>query len=241
MDGVDSPRILNVSEFVSTPRLDEPRLDEPDLDEPDLDEPDLDEPDLDEPDLDEPDLDEPDLDVPGPNELRPDEPGPDPRYLDEPGPDSQDIGSAAIDVHDRLPAIVARYDPAASDRKNAEEGPITTRASTQAPKRYKCGIKRLDGSPCHATFTQKREVYQHQKTAAHMRSLPCPFCPAKPRQPITLLLHVQKLHPEKLWTDFRCRVCGVGGIFTMVGLAIHLRRYHGGLSLEQRYNATRGF
>jgi hypothetical protein len=161
--------------------------------------------------------------------------------LNKPGLYTEDIESAAIDVRDVSPATVARYDSAALVLKAAEEGPIATRVYMQVLKRYKCGTKRLDGSLCHETFAHKREVYQHQKTSARMRSVPCPFCEGRLRRPPGLLVHVQNLHPEKLWTDFRCRVCGIGGISTMVGLGLHIRRNHEGLSLEKRYNATRGF
>jgi hypothetical protein len=210
LNGVD-PRILKVSKFVSTPRLDEPRLDEPDLD------------------------------VPGPNEPRLDEPEPDPQHPDEPGSDSQDIGSAAIDVHDVLSATIARFDSAASDLKDTEEGASMTSASAQAPTRYRCGVKRLDGSLCHATFAHRTAVSRHQKTSAHMRLVLCPFCPGPLRQPPRLLLHVQKYHPEKLWTHFRCWVCGSEKLISLKNLGLHVHRYHKNLSLEKRYNATRGF
>jgi hypothetical protein len=163
------------------------------------------------------DLDEPDFDVPGLYTQDLDEPD-----LKGPISDTQDIECAATNIHDVIPATIARYDSAASNLRDTDEGPNATPTSSQAPKRYRCGIGRLDGSPCHETFALKEKVYRHQKTSAHMRSVLCPFCPGRSRQPPTLFLHVQKLHPEKLWTDFRCRLCRSGRIYSMVGLGVHV-------------------
>jgi hypothetical protein len=161
--------------------------------------------------------------------------------LDEPDFDTQDIGSAVIHVHGVLPVDTARFDSAALHLNDARKGASVPSAYAQAPKRFRCGMNRRDGRLCHETFVTRKRMHQHQNSSTHIHPIPCPFCQGQLRQPRSLLSHVQKFHPEKLWTDYRCRICGSERLTSLWGLVLHVWRYHEGLSLQERYNVTRGF
>jgi hypothetical protein len=161
--------------------------------------------------------------------------------LDEPDFDTQDIESAAIHAHDVSPVDTARFDSAALHLEHAGKGASVLSASAQAHRRFRCGMNRRDGSLCHETFATRYRMHQHQSSSAHIHPVPCPFCQGRLRQPRSLFSHVQKFHPEKLWTNYRCRVCGSEKLSTLWGLVLHVWRYHEELSLQERYNVTRGF
>jgi hypothetical protein len=162
-------------------------------------------------------------------------------YLDETDPCTNDIESAARDIQDVSPARTARSGSADLDLRVAEEVTNAPFASVQVPTRFRCGMTRRDGSPCHKTFDTRERMRQHQSTSAHTDPVMCPFCLDRLRQPRALFLHVEMYHPEELWTDYRCRVCGSDAIRSQRGLNDHVKRYHGELSLQEQYQATRGF
>jgi hypothetical protein len=161
--------------------------------------------------------------------------------LDEPDFDTQDIGSAAIHVHGVLPVDTARFDSSALHLSDARKGASVLSSPAQAPKRFRCGMNRRDGRLCHETFATRYRMHLHQSSSAHIHPVPCPFCQGRLRQPRSLFSHVQKFHSEKLWTNYRCCICGSEKLISLWELVLHVWRYHEGLSLQERYNVTRGF
>jgi hypothetical protein len=143
-------------------------------------------------------------------------------HLVEPDPGAQDVESTATDIQAVPPPGIT------------VEEVDTTAASAQAPTIYRCDKARLDGNPCHATFASRGNLRKHQLASVHTRPVPCPFCPDGPWQPPSLLEHVKESHAEKLWTDFRCRICGSDEPYTLFTLSHHMSRHHGGLSTEER-------
>lgn len=165
-----------------------------------------------------------------------------PPHPAEPNPGTQAVDNSARHVHDVLPTGISRFDSAVSDLSEAEQQSNVPSASAQVPTRYVCDINNLDGSPCLKTFASSASRRQHQVASVHMRPMPCPFCSnTRHWQSQNLLKHVRKHHQERLWTDFRCQICSSRLPDSLRALAAHVGVWHRDLSLQERYDVTRGF
>lgn len=159
-----------------------------------------------------------------------------PPHPSEPNPGTQDVENFATHVHDVSFVGMSRFDSAVSHLSEAEE------QAKQVSTSYECGMEKLDGSLCHDTFATPTSWRQHQLASVHMRPMPCPFCHSTTAwQPRSLLKHVQKHHQEKLWTNFRCQICSSGQPDSLQTLEAHVRKWYRDLSLQKRYDVTRGF
>lgn len=159
----------------------------------------------------------------------------------KPDPGARDLEDFATHVHDVSPVRISRSNSAASKFSEAEEVMNVTAGSVRDSAIFVCGMNRLDGSLCHEAFANSASRSRHQTTPVHMRSAPCPSCPSERFwQSLILEAHVKEHHRDKLWTDFRCRICGSKRTATLRGLRYHVGRHHKSLSIEARYDATRG-
>lgn len=163
-------------------------------------------------------------------------------HRDEADFGAQGTKCSATHMQDVSPARMSRFDSAAPDVSEAEKQVIATSASAQAPASYRCGRNRLDGDLCRGVFRSNRSLLNHYMTSAHTEPAHCPFCPSRrlwlaPQ----LFAHVKEQHRDRLWTDFRCRICGSMRTASLLGLRTHVARHHRLLSIEARHDETRGF
>jgi len=163
-------------------------------------------------------------------------------HRDEADFDAQDVECTIAKLHKASPPRMLRSSPADSRFSEAEEVTNVTSASVQTSATYRCDRNRLDGNLCHRVFTGSGSLLSHQITPAHTEPALCPFCPSRRLWPALLLFaHVKENHRDRLWTNFRCRICGSMRTASLRGLKVHVGRHHRLLSIKARYDATRGF
>lgn len=158
-------------------------------------------------------------------------------HPDIPAPNTQDIESATANPQDASAVRSSRSNSTISDLGVVEE-----RANATSACGLYCGETRIDGRLCHQTCTSKSQLNEHQKSSTHMLPRQCPFCSdVRLLQPLSLTKHVRNSHTDKLWTKFRCQICGANTKRDLRTLASHIGSHHQDLSLEERWAATRGF